>query len=91
MIFYCLHRVQDLPEQPPEIDWAYYKKKIPVQGLVDKLQKEYQALKVPFPEDKYSSIIDQQYKDSVSISKNVLIQYTKTDSYVYLIKCSIFM
>lgn len=53
------------PETPPKIDWAYYKKNIPVPGLVDKFQKEYESFKVPYPADKYTSEIEAREKEMV--------------------------
>ncbi|XP_031845951.1 ATP synthase subunit d, mitochondrial isoform X2 [Nomia melanderi] len=50
------------PESPPKIDWAYYRKTITTPGLVDKFQKEYEALSIPFPADKYTTDIDAEEK-----------------------------
>ncbi|KAJ8682390.1 hypothetical protein QAD02_018182 [Eretmocerus hayati] len=55
--------VQQYPENPPKLDWAFYKKSVPVSGLVDKFQKEYESLKINYPEDKYTAQIDAQAKD----------------------------
>lgn len=52
------------PETPPKIDWAAYKKTVPVAGMVDNFQKQYEALKVPYPADTITSQVDQQ-KQSV--------------------------
>lgn len=46
------------PEQSPKIDWAAYKSKVPLAGLVDQFQKSYEALKVPYPADNLSSEVD---------------------------------
>ncbi|KAH8278974.1 hypothetical protein KR018_012093 [Drosophila ironensis] len=54
------------PECPPTIDWESYKKLIPVQGLVDSFKGKYEALKVPYPQDTYSSQVDGQIKESQS-------------------------
>ena len=48
------------PETPPKIDWAAYKNKVPVAGMVDSFQKQYESLKVPYPADSVSAQIDQQ-------------------------------
>lgn len=48
------------PETPPAINWDMYKNKVPIQGMVDSFQKQYEALKVPYPSDNVSSTIDQQ-------------------------------
>lgn len=50
------------PETPPKIDWAYYKKNIAQPALIDKLQKEYESFKVPYPVDKYTSLVEVQEK-----------------------------
>ncbi|XP_018306153.1 ATP synthase subunit d, mitochondrial [Mycetomoellerius zeteki] len=57
-----LRRMNANPEAPPKIDWAYYKKSIPIAGLVDKFQKEYESVKVPYPVDKYTSEIEAEEK-----------------------------
>lgn len=58
--------MQQYPENVPKIDWAHYKKQIPVAGMVDNFQKEYESLKVAYPADKYTSIVEEQEKDAVS-------------------------
>lgn len=63
IFIYC--RMVASPEAPPKIDWAYYKKNIPIAGLVDKFQKEYDAFKVPYPTDKYTSLIETHEKQVV--------------------------
>ncbi|XP_014206573.1 ATP synthase subunit d, mitochondrial [Copidosoma floridanum] len=57
-----LRQLQANPENPPKIDWSFYKKKIATPALVDKFQKEYESLSIPYPQDKYSSLIDEQEK-----------------------------
>lgn len=42
-------RVLANPEKPPQIDWSFYKSKVPIAGLVDQFQKAYSDLKVPYP------------------------------------------
>lgn len=51
------------PENPPTIDWEHYKKVVPVKGLVDTFQKQYEALKVPYPEDTMSPELEAQAKE----------------------------
>lgn len=48
------------PENPPKIDWAAYKKSVPLAGMVDNFQKQYESLQVPYPADTVSSQIEQQ-------------------------------
>uniref|UniRef100_A0A8D2JUJ2 ATP synthase subunit d, mitochondrial n=1 Tax=Theropithecus gelada TaxID=9565 RepID=A0A8D2JUJ2_THEGE len=38
-----------LPENPPAIDWAYYKASVATAGLVDDFEKKFNALKIPVP------------------------------------------
>ena len=45
-------------ENPPAIDWAYCKANIAKAGLVDDLEKKFNALKIPAPEDKHSVLED---------------------------------
>lgn len=51
------------PEEPPKINWALYKKTIPIPGLVDDFEKQYNAFKVPYPPDTVSSQLDGQEKE----------------------------
>lgn len=50
------------PETPPKIDWEHYKKVVPVAGLVDNFQKQYEALKVPYPQDTMTGELEAQVK-----------------------------
>lgn len=56
------------PENPPKIDWEAYKKTVPIAGMVDNFQKQYEALKIPFPADTVSSTVDQQ---KVQVAKEI--------------------
>lgn len=51
------------PENPPAIDWAYYKARVPVAGMVDDFQKQYSALTIPYPPDTLSAQVDAQEKE----------------------------
>lgn len=55
------------PESAPKIDFSSYKSKIPIPGLVDSLQKQYEAFKVPYPADKLTSEVNAQEKTAVRI------------------------
>ncbi|ELW64570.1 FSD1-like protein, partial [Tupaia chinensis] len=55
-------RLTALPENPPAIDWAYYKASVTKAGLVDDLEKKFNVLKVPVPEDKYTVQVDAEEK-----------------------------
>lgn len=43
------------PESAPKIDWAYYKSRVAVPGLVDTFQKNYEGIKIPYPPDNLTS------------------------------------
>lgn len=55
-----LRSVMANPETVPTIDWAYYKKRVAIAGLVDNFQKQYESVKVPYPVDNVSSKVDAQ-------------------------------
>lgn len=62
----CLHlfvSVQANPETPPEIDWNNYKSKIANKDVVSQLESGYKALKIPYPKDAVTPMIDQQEKE----------------------------
>ncbi|XP_038063868.1 ATP synthase subunit d, mitochondrial-like [Patiria miniata] len=61
-------RLMSMPEQPKAIDWAHYKKAVPVAGLVDKFQKQFDEVKVPYPLDTASAKIEQQSKEMDTMS-----------------------
>lgn len=54
--------VQVNPEVAPKIDWAFYKSRVAVPGLVDSFQKNYEALKISYPTDTLSASVDAQSK-----------------------------
>lgn len=39
------HRVHNYPEEPPKINWGFYKSRITLTGLVDKFEKQVCVLK----------------------------------------------
>ncbi|XP_066595815.1 ATP synthase subunit d, mitochondrial-like [Prorops nasuta] len=59
-----LRQMQSYPESSPKIDWSFYSKTITAPGFVDKFKKEYESLSIPYPADKYSSLIDSQEKET---------------------------
>ncbi|XP_029041908.2 ATP synthase subunit d, mitochondrial-like [Osmia bicornis bicornis] len=59
-----LQRMVAHPEAPPTIDWEYYKKHVSATNLVDKFQKEFQALSVPYPADKYTADIEAKKQEA---------------------------
>ena len=53
------------PESMPALDWAYYSSRVSAPGMVDQFKKQMAAVKIPYPEDKVSSQVDAQAKESV--------------------------
>ncbi|NP_001119624.1 ATP synthase, subunit d [Acyrthosiphon pisum] len=60
-----LRKMLAAPAEPLKIDWAAYKNKIAVPGLVDNFEKSYNAIKIPYPEDKYTPAIDKHEKEII--------------------------
>lgn len=58
--------MSELPDAPLKLDWAMYKKHIAISGMVDKFQKEYDSVKIPYPIDNYTEKIEAQEKEAVS-------------------------
>merc|ERR1711997_930883 len=50
--------VNALPEAAPKIDFAAYKSKVAIDGMVDDFQKKYEALDIPYPKDNVSASLD---------------------------------
>lgn len=40
------------PEEPPKIDWSYYKANAVNKAVVEQFEKAYTSLKIPYPNDK---------------------------------------
>lgn len=55
------------PEEPPKIDWSYYKANAANKAIIEQFEKAYTSLKIPYPDDKgaYSSIVAEE-KEAVS-------------------------
>lgn len=51
------------PEQPPKIDWSFYKTHVGIPGLVETFQKSYEALKVPYPQDNLTPTVENRRKE----------------------------
>ena len=75
-----------LPETAPKIDFAAYKARITVPGMVEEFQKQYEALKVPYPADTVSSKVDEVQKQAVSC---FCTSYTKESPTLAFMFCSI--
>lgn len=55
-----LQKAHANPEVPPKLNWDFYKKNIGVEGMVKDFKSQYTALKIPYPEDTYTSDILKQ-------------------------------
>ncbi|XP_050547875.1 ATP synthase subunit d, mitochondrial-like [Daktulosphaira vitifoliae] len=53
-----LRKMFALSPEAPKIDWTKYKNAIPIAGLVENFEKQYNAVRIPYPEDKYTAFID---------------------------------
>ncbi|XP_070580789.1 ATP synthase subunit d, mitochondrial-like [Ptychodera flava] len=56
------------PEKPQQIDWAFYRARVPIAGLVDQFEKAYNNVKVPVPQDTASAKIEDQVKQMDKIA-----------------------
>ncbi|XP_050535018.1 ATP synthase subunit d, mitochondrial-like [Daktulosphaira vitifoliae] len=60
-----LRKMFALSSEASKIEWAKYKNAIPIAGLVENFEKQYNALKIPYPEDKYTAFIDSSEKKTI--------------------------
>ncbi|GAB6025885.1 hypothetical protein CHUAL_011860 [Chamberlinius hualienensis] len=58
-----LRRVLAQPENPPAIDWTSYKKSLSP-AFVEQFEKQYAALKVPFPTENVTPQVDEQEREA---------------------------
>ncbi|XP_002739965.1 ATP synthase peripheral stalk subunit d, mitochondrial-like [Saccoglossus kowalevskii] len=66
-----------LPEKPKAIDWAYYRKRVPVAGLVDKFEKQYSAVNVPYPKDTATAAVEEQEKQMDKLAADFKVESEK--------------
>ena len=71
-----LSRMNSYPETPQKIEWNDYRKGISKPGFVEEFQKQYEALKIPYPADtstnklvEFQKDIDIQASNAVNQSK----------------------
>ncbi|CAG4946435.1 unnamed protein product [Parnassius apollo] len=57
-----LRRVLANPPEPPKINWNLYKQTVPIPGMVDTFQKQYEALKIPYPADTMTAQVEAQWQ-----------------------------
>ncbi|VVD01550.1 unnamed protein product [Leptidea sinapis] len=78
-------RVQANPPELPKIDWEKYSKIVSNQAMVEKFKKEYEGYKVPYPEDKLSATIDEQWK---SLEPEIIVFCANLDKEIEMIRTS---
>jgi len=72
-----LRRVYANPEVAPKLDFAAYKSKVGVTGLVDNFQKQYEALKVPYPSENLTPKIAEQQKLAAQQVQEFIVESNK--------------
>ncbi|KAH9390075.1 PREDICTED: ATP synthase subunit d, mitochondrial-like [Rhagoletis zephyria] len=58
-----LTRVLSYPENPPQINFEEYRKKVSSKDAVNQLESAYKALKVTYPKDTLSQEVDKQEEE----------------------------
>lgn len=55
---FTIFRVIANPEEPPKIDWSYYKNNSVNKAVIEQFEKLYASTKIPYPDDKgaYASV-----------------------------------
>lgn len=56
-------RVLSYPENPPQINFEEYRKKVSSKDAVNQLESAYKALKVTYPKDTLSQEVDKQEEE----------------------------
>ncbi|XP_013402838.1 ATP synthase subunit d, mitochondrial [Lingula anatina] len=77
-----LVRVSSLPESMPEIDFNYYKENVALPGFVEKLEKEYKALKIPYPEDRHN-VLETISKNEAKSKADIEKLQKVADAFIY--------
>jgi len=69
-----LRRVLENPETAPKLDFAAYKSKVGIAGLVDNFQKQYEAVKIPYPTEDLTPKINEQEKQAMAEVKKFVAE-----------------
>ncbi|XP_076331926.1 ATP synthase subunit d, mitochondrial-like [Tachypleus tridentatus] len=59
-----VRKVWSYPENPPAIDFSFYRARVAMPAIVGEFEKAYKALKVPYPSEKVTPQIDAQEKEA---------------------------
>ncbi|CAG0887339.1 unnamed protein product [Cyprideis torosa] len=57
-----VRKMQALPMDPPKIDWSNYTARVMNPAVVEGLKKQYESIKVPYPADNVTKLVDEQEK-----------------------------
>ncbi|GBN46841.1 ATP synthase subunit d, mitochondrial [Araneus ventricosus] len=55
-------KLMSYPEKSPSIDFQMYRSRLPNPAMVDEFEKQFNAVKIPYPADKLTPLIDEQEK-----------------------------
>lgn len=79
-----LRSVTANPEAPPAINWSHYEKSIAIPGLVQSFKSQYEGMKIAYPADSYTKLVDAQesqvkkeIEDFVKASESRIAAYKK--------------
>nr|ABM55518.1 hypothetical protein [Maconellicoccus hirsutus] len=66
-----LRKVLANPEEPPKIDWAFYKSNAVNKAVIEQLEKLYTSTKIPYPDDKgaYASLAIEEKNELEKVEK----------------------
>ncbi|KAK6634222.1 hypothetical protein RUM44_004830 [Polyplax serrata] len=74
-----LREVMSHPAELPKLDWAYYKSKIALPGMVDAMKNGYETVKIPYPGDQgYFAKIDKQLQELKNDHKADMAEMSKS-------------
>jgi len=63
-----LRKMMSYPENPPAIDFNYYRSRLAQPAVVDQLEQSYKTLSIPYPKDTRSHEVDEQEKDQQKLA-----------------------
>lgn len=73
-----ISRIQNLPEELPKIDFAFYKSRLSAPALATEFEKMYASLSVPYPKDSANVIKHIEEEEKVALeTKNTYVATQK--------------
>ncbi|GFT86618.1 ATP synthase subunit d, mitochondrial [Nephila pilipes] len=67
-------KLMSYPEKQPTIDFASYRARLPHLAMVDEFEKQFKAVKISYPADKLTPLIDDQEKkvnEKIKLQKEI--------------------